>query len=153
MPTIRLVVPGEPTAKGRPRATKTGRVYTDAKTRQAENDIGLLWIERRRQCAPAGVPFAVKLTVRFSRPDTHYAKDGSVREGCLDAVPGTPGNRKRGAAKDIDNVAKLVLDALNGVAWDDDVWCTGLMVTKEWTPPHQREGEIDVEVIWADHSE
>jgi Holliday junction resolvase RusA-like endonuclease len=148
MPTSRLIVPGEPTGKGRPRFTRAGGVYTPAKTETAEKDIATLWRSRRRPTAPAGEPFAVRITARYSRPDSHYRAGGDLKDWALTAVPGTPGNRKQQAAKDLDNIVKLVLDSLNGVAWDDDVWCTGIMATKEWTPEHQREGELDIEVWW-----
>lgn len=33
---------------------------------------------------------------------------------------------------DADNIAKIVCDALNGLAWYDDAQITSLSVTKEW---------------------
>lgn len=35
---------------------------------------------------------------------------------------------------DVDNFAKSVLDASNGVLWDDDSQITALFAFKEWTP-------------------
>lgn len=55
-----------------------------------------------------------------------------------------PHDRRR---RDIDNVAKVVCDALNGVAWDDDSMvsmlyvkrrmgaCPGLFICVEWVAP------------------
>jgi Holliday junction resolvase RusA-like endonuclease len=87
----RLVMPGNPVAKGRPRCGKQG-AYTPQKTRDAEELIGWCW------------------------KDVHGANpvSGLVRV-YLTFVEG-PGQR----AQDIDNLTKLVLDALNGVAWEDD---------------------------------
>lgn len=34
---------------------------------------------------------------------------------------------------DVDNIVKIVLDALNGLAWHDDAQVTFLAVSKEYT--------------------
>lgn len=86
-----LVVPGNPVSKGRPRCGRRG-AYTDEKTKQAEQLIGWLWKERYG-LEPWTTPVRVTLT---------------FLEG--------PAQR----SQDIDNLAKLVLDALNGIAWVDD---------------------------------
>jgi Holliday junction resolvase RusA-like endonuclease len=44
---------------------------------------------------------------------------------------------------DIDNYSKGVLDALNGIAWVDDVQVTSLEVTKEYAPKTER-GSIQI---------
>lgn len=36
---------------------------------------------------------------------------------------------------DVDNYAKLVLDALNGIAWHDDAQVVSLSILKAWTDP------------------
>ena len=33
---------------------------------------------------------------------------------------------------DLDNVAKIILDALNGIAWKDDTQVVGLRVNRMW---------------------
>lgn len=50
---------------------------------------------------------------------------------------------------DADNVAKLVLDALNGAAWEDDTQVVSLSVVKR--DRTRREGERTVVwVTWVD---
>jgi Holliday junction resolvase RusA-like endonuclease len=86
-----LTVPGNPVSKGRPRCGHRG-VYTPEKTLLAEDVVRTLWWEKYGS-EPWTTPVRVFLT---------------FLEG--------PGQR----AQDIDNLAKLVLDALNGLAWEDD---------------------------------
>jgi Holliday junction resolvase len=86
-----LTIPGNPTAKGRPRCGH-GKVYTPVATMAAEEQIGYAWKEKYGQ-NPWSTPVRVFLT---------------FLEG--------PGQR----AQDADNLAKLVLDALNHLAWKDD---------------------------------
>jgi Holliday junction resolvase RusA-like endonuclease len=93
----RLVVLGNPVGKGRPRCTGRG-AYTPKKTKDAERTISDFWWEAHGSHPSPGL-VAVHLT---------------FMEG--------PGQR----AQDIDNLAKLVLDALNGVAGEDDRQVVGL---------------------------
>ena len=68
-----------------------------------------------RPCAPAGAPVSVRiLTMRpmpKSRPKRITSEPDVYKPDC-------------------DNIAKLVLDALNGVAWSDDTQVTVLNVFK-----------------------
>lgn len=93
-------VPGEPIGKGRPRFnTKTGHAYTPAATTKAENAVA--W-ECKRQVAEVEFPISdglIAIELRF------YSSSNEAN----------PAGRT-----DIDNLQKLVMDALNKVAWDDD---------------------------------
>lgn len=92
LPPYELVLAGEPTPKQRARVGK-GHGYTPAKTKAAEDQIG--WIMRHSHPGLAVDDdhfFAVELEFYF----------GTWRR------------------KDYDNCVKLVLDALNGVVWQDD---------------------------------
>lgn len=100
MVTRRLVakftVAGEPVSKARARVTSRG-TFTPAKTREAERDVLLAWYTQ------GGSSDAV----RPKLPTDKYAIECDFHLGT-----------KR--AKDIDNMAKLVQDALNGHAYTDD---------------------------------
>lgn len=39
---------------------------------------------------------------------------------------------------DVDNIAKIILDSLNKIAYDDDVQVTDLIVRKRWTEEKER---------------
>lgn len=94
---ISLRVAGEPVPKARPRHGKNGRVYTPDKTLAAEEAIG--W--RVRECYIGLVP-----TDRPVGIDLVFACRGS--------------RAKRNGRADLDNLVKLVKDALNGLVWLDD---------------------------------
>lgn len=93
-------VEGEPVTKGRPRCscTKTGKVhvYTDDKTAQAELDVGWAFKAAYPGHEPLDCPLSVLMMF------------------CTDK------DRTDRTSADIDNYAKLVMDALNGIAWVDD---------------------------------
>jgi crossover junction endodeoxyribonuclease RusA len=88
-----VVIPGEPVGKGRPRLGK-GRTYTPAQTEAAEVEVG--W--RTKLQLPSG----------YEVDDEH--------EFVLDARFEL-GNKRR---RDVDNLVKLVMDALNEIVWKDD---------------------------------
>lgn len=105
-------VPGEPRGKGRPRFTRTGHTYTDSETKAYEKKIvayyraclqGFRWPETAR--------ISVDVTAQYPIPQSATkAAAAAMQAGTL--LP----TRK----PDIDNVLKVVLDALNGVAYKDD---------------------------------
>ena len=112
-----------PQGKERPRVVY-GRAYTPTKTREAEEAIQ--WAYRTQVHEPpyeARVPLNVWVQAVFTVPksDSRAAK--------ADKLEG----RVRPCRKpDADNIAKLILDALNGLAWYDDAQITGLSVTKRY---------------------
>eukprot|EP00978_Attheya_sp_CCMP212_P033624 scaffold136638_cov58-Attheya_sp.AAC.3 len=65
----------------------------------------------------------VFIAFSFKRPKAHFTAHGILR----DAAPKYP----RGVG-DIDNLAKLVLDALNGILYKDDSTIVQLVVRKDW---------------------
>jgi Holliday junction resolvase RusA-like endonuclease len=91
----RFTVPGEPVSKDRPRFDpEDGHVYTPRKTTEAETTVG----------------WAFKAAVRGWQLDASTAFGVMALFRCAT----TRGRR------DGDNLLKLLLDALNGVAWKDD---------------------------------
>lgn len=104
-----LIILGEPVSKGRPRLGKGGRVYTPKQTVEAETLIGWTF---RRSVGPLAPPTAdVGVSLAF-----HTATGGR---------------------RDLDNMIKLVLDGLNGVAWRDDIQVVKIEATvaRESKPP------------------
>ena len=93
-PLVAFTVAGEPASKARPIFTTRGgkpRAITPAETVAAEGKVAWSFRLAVRKHDTAG-PFGVMVLFHL-------------------------GNRRR---RDVDNMLKLVLDALNGVAWDDD---------------------------------
>ena len=102
--------------KGRPRFVRaTGRAYTPDKTAEAMAAIRAAWLDETDERAPSGTPVTVAITA--TRPLPKSRPKRVMREA--DTVK-----------PDADNIAKCVLDALNGVAWDDDTQVTRLSVRK-----------------------
>ena len=121
MKQIVFTIKGDPKGKGRPRFSK-GRVYTPAETIQYETVVGLSY----RNVAK-GYKFTspVRVTIKaFHKPPKGKAK--KVVEDMLD------GRILPTKKPDADNVAKIILDGLNKVAWDDDTQVVDVMVTKRY---------------------
>lgn len=117
--TIRI--PGDIRGKARPRFSRqAGRTYTDSKTAGAEN-----WV---RACAMAQVgqpvldgPLAITMTVTVAVPPSWSKRKQA------DAISGAVRPTGR---PDLDNIAKLVADALNGIVWRDDSQVVSMMLSK-----------------------
>ena len=117
-------VDGEPVPKGRPKFTSRAgfmRTYTPRKTVDYE-----LAVKAAAQAAmgPTDLletPVGVYLYIRLPIPKSHSKKR---REACLS------GQEKPIKKPDIDNLAKSILDGMNGVVWKDDSQIVSLHVTK-----------------------
>ncbi len=102
--------------KGRVRFVKaTGRTYTPDKTAEAMERIRQAFVAAGGELAPKSVPVRVSITTARGMP-----------KGRPKRVESEPDVYK----PDCDNIAKLVLDALNGVAWADDTQVNMLSVQK-----------------------
>lgn len=100
--------------KQRPRwSSKTNRIYTPNKTAVYERKVAKACKEAMKEAgvdmAEAGTPVSVWLDVMQAMPESWSKKKKA--EMCLEPSLKKP---------DIDNVLKSVLDALNGVAFEDD---------------------------------
>lgn len=106
---IRLIIPGEPVAKGRPRVTKWG-VHTPEKTKNYETLVKEIFIIQNHGQPMTG-ELAIEMKAYFTIPKSVSKKkraemiDGSIR----------PTKKP-----DIDNLVKSVTDALNTLAYQDD---------------------------------
>lgn len=120
---IRFIVTGKPIGKQRPRFTKVGHCYTPKETKEYENSIKQAYIT-----ASNGFKFenGVQIVVL-----AYYRKAKSNKSDFVNIKP------------DIDNVIKCVLDALNGIAYDDDKQICSVIGHKAWA---KLEPFIEVEV-------
>lgn len=99
----RFVINEKPKVKGRPRFTKNGRAYTDAKTREAEERIKTAYVE-------SGGPL-------FTGPVSISIALHSDRTEILISELDVEESKLRG---DIDNYVKSILDGLHDVAFGND---------------------------------
>lgn len=120
MNDIIFTVPGVPQGKGRPRVTRNG-TFTPKKTRDYEKKVRDCYIAQGGQMFPDDTPLFASITAIFPIPSSLSKKRRAMFNG------------KRHCKKpDADNVAKAILDALNGVAYRDDSAVSSLIVGKSY---------------------
>lgn len=103
-----FTIPGRPVPKERPRMGRGRRVFTPARTKEYEHFVGnscraalAAWNLGGRDWQ-TGATYKVEVTCYF----------------------------KRGNTPDCDNLAKSILDGMNGIAYDDDRQVTWVSVMK-----------------------
>ena len=130
-----FTIGGKPLGKARPRFHWPShgriRVYTTKDTKSRERAIA--WLAKAEMLETGRKPFTgsvkVSISALFGVPKSWPAKKrASALSGQL---PHT-------SKPDGDNIAKLVLDALNGVAWADDAAVVNLSVSKRYTDGEPR---------------
>lgn len=127
---MKLVVLGEPRPLLRHRQTKAGRTYDPKENRIAKDSVIYAWREAGSPVFERDRPLGLKMVCYFDRPKSHFGtgrnagrlKDSAPPLHCLSRIDG-------------DNALKLILDALNGLAWHDDRQVADARVTKLWAPP------------------
>lgn len=122
--TLMIRINGVPQGKGRPRFTKGGKAYTPQKTRRYEEAVreaAMLAVQEQGFVKhAAGTPLEVNINAFFPIPASWPKKRrDAMMLGTLYLYPTVK--------PDADNLAKAILDALNGIAYHDDkqvVYCT-----------------------------
>ena len=109
---MEFIVEGNPQGKARPRfSQKSGTVYTPAKTARYERLIRKAFLAAGGKSIPSDCYVGIIVDAYFQIPKS-YTK--GKRLACQH-------NINRPAKKpDIDNTLKVVLDALNKAAYEDD---------------------------------
>jgi len=122
---ITFSVSGDPVPQPRPRVSTRGgfaRAYVPAKHAVHGYRAAIADAARAAGAGVHGEPVEVVIDLVFARPKSHLRKGGLAKD-----APRYP-------RPDIDNATKAVLDALNGVAWQDDSQVTRLVVEKTYGP-------------------
>lgn len=128
---IEFTIPGDPRGKARPRVVRlkngASMSYTPDKTVAYEE---LIRQRFRQQWSSTELPFpdktpaCVMITACFGIPKSTSKK---ARTAMLS------GQTYPTKKPDVDNVIKIVLDALNGFAWHDDAQVIDLHISKTYT--------------------
>lgn len=122
---IEFIVEGKQIAKERPRKGKNGIFYTPKKTLDYEGKIvdsflKLHYTKRKKYAKdiPLGIicTFCIQTPKSFSKVKRQKALNGEI-------IP------KR---KDVDNMLKTIMDALNKVAYEDDSQITEAIIRKKY---------------------
>jgi Holliday junction resolvase RusA-like endonuclease len=120
-----FLVLGKPIGKGRPRFAK-GRVFTPHETTVAEEAVRSGWRESGQVRLPDG-PVWLDVELGVTRPRGHFTTRGELSaEGQRNAFP----HRQK---PDVDNALKLICDALNTLAYADDVQIVTVNVRRRWS--------------------
>lgn len=117
---------GQAIAKGRPRATVIGghaRMYTPERTTAFEGKVRAIACVEMAKAGLAATPEACRVEMAFERcPPKSWSKKKTLEMRGL-PITGRP---------DVDNQAKAILDALNGVVFEDDGQVSDLFVSRRW---------------------
>ena len=130
---MKLTIPGKPIAKGRPKIDSRGpfaRAVTPQRTETYESKVAVL--ARQVFETPIDGPVVVDILA-------YWPMKGTKRK----TVP-RPAVRKC-TNPDADNVAKAILDGLNGIAFLDDAQVARLTVEK-WHAAQGDPPRVEVEV-------
>ena len=123
---ISFTVEGTAVPKQRPRISR-GRAYTPKRTKDYEERV---LNEFRSSCSGFYPAFGKDVPVR-------------ICISVIQEIPRSWSKKKRAQAEsgeivplsrngDVDNIAKSILDALNGFAYEDDCQVTTLIITKQY---------------------
>lgn len=120
---IKFVVLGKPVAKARPRMTRQGFAYTPQKTVNYESLIKYTFQSEFPSHKPFLGLIEANITCIFDIPKSYSKK--KTKE-----LLETHNNYNH--KPDLDNIAKIILDSLNGIAYKDDSQVTILHINKEY---------------------
>lgn len=140
MTSLKFIVPGQPTGKGRPRFSRiSGRAYTPKKTAMYENLFLTAFTELYPDWEPTEKPVLLTMHAYYAVPKSFSRKkhEMAVNESMINRVVPTK-------KPDLDNIIKCI-DGLNGIAWKDDSQVVNIVATKEYAEMPRLEVRIDVE--------
>ena len=119
-----ITIPITPVPKARPGFTRYGHAYTPKKTADYEKAIAEYWRQAthnfkydREQALIVNLVFGMPIPKSTSKSKAEQMDAGII-----------PHIKKA----DVDNLAKAVLDGLNGVAWGDDSQIVRVSIFKEY---------------------
>ena len=143
MMTIHFTVPGKPRGKQRPRVTRHGS-FTPKETKEYEEAVLTEFNTARWNDLNSAVYRTDKVTqakVRITACFPVPVSWSKVRKRQAYGMPYT-------GKPDADNIAKIILDGLNGAAYPDDAMVTCVSVTKRYCLEGEQPG-VDVTLALA----
>ena len=139
---ITLKVLGEPMGKQRPRATFVAghaTIYTPKKTQSYEARFASAYAESHGDIPPTSEAISVEIRAFFSLAKADFTSKGEPNKKGTAKLNGEIRPTKK---PDCDNIAKAVLDGLNGVAFMDDSQVVELSIQKGYSL--QPRVEVDI---------
>lgn len=119
-----FIVFTNPVGKGRPKFRRVGnfvQTYSPKKTVTQEQEIANVAKAAMGKEEPLETPITVCIYFRMPIPKSYSKK---LTKDCLDGL------ERHLKKPDLDNMAKLVLDSLNGIVYKDDSQITNLHLRK-----------------------
>lgn len=113
-------IPGRPRALARARRAANGGMYDPESNREAKWLVALA--ARNAGVRRIDGPVALSVSFWFARPKSHFNSKG--------LRPGVPTHHVQ--VPDVDNLVKLLKDALKGIAWRDDAQVVDVYMRKRW---------------------
>ena len=118
-----ITIPGKPVGKARPKFRRAGFkviTYTPPATKKYEKEVARIY-KQSAGVLYTEIPLRVCILAKFPIPESWSKKN---KEKAL------KGEIKPNKKPDLDNIAKIILDGLNGVAYTDDKQVTSLEIEK-----------------------
>lgn len=128
MNSIKFTVPGAPQGKARPRVVrpKAGGVHTFTPDKTVAYEE-LVRLKCREVCEyPLSGPLYAEIEAIYPIPKSTSKKARQLMEY---------GQVRPTKKPDADNIAKIILDAINGIAYEDDAQIVRLSVVKDYECP------------------
>lgn len=133
---IKITIPGSPIGKGRPKFSTFGgypKAYTPQKTVNYENLVKMAFQASGSKGYDKGIQLRAEITAYFPIPKS------TSNNKRFEMLYGVIMHTKK---PDADNVAKSILDALNGLAFYDDSQICELRVCKMYSDEPRAEVTI-----------
>lgn len=122
-----ITIEGKIKGKARPRVTKSGIAFTPADTVNYENWVKINYKQQSGRYLEGSI--RANITAYYKIPKSYSKKRVQAISNNLEYPTKKP---------DSDNVAKIILDSLNGIAYKDDSQIVQLMVLKRYTDGIER---------------
>ena len=124
---VTFIIPGEVVGKGRPRFSTYGKfvkAYTPEKTATYENLVKLMYGETAK-----GERFTDDEALLIEVDAYYEVPKSASKKKAAEMLAGRIRPTKK---PDLDNVLKIICDALNGVAYRDDTQIISARITKHY---------------------
>lgn len=137
---IRFSVYGEPKGKARPRFnTKTRTAYTPSRTAEYEREVAMSY-----KAVSKGKVFDGALTLDIS---AYFSIPKSTPKKRVEQI--LRQDIRPTKKPDIDNIAKIILDGLNGIAYQDDKQIVSVRVNKFYSTEPRVEVAVEEARQWG----
>lgn len=123
---IEFTVFGQPQGKARARSTKSGHHYTLRKTTEYENEIKLAYVQKyaKIKADTTKESLCLEINAYYEIPKSYSKK--KVQRILEHEIKPT-------MKPDLDNIAKVVCDALNALAYKDDAQIVEMILKKYYS--------------------